>query len=504
MDDTSQLPELVQLRLKGRTSEASWSLYRSAMRQWVAAKCALTAANQALVEEQRRTTSEPPTPQSSRVMLARSRKRGVGGGGFGNIPRKGPQQCCLPPAPGSQELDDILATLMCTQVSQDRKCEALRVHWSPAAKRKTQFQQPFQEHGATGHLVSGLLVLVLVVIMSTAFGGRSNLVPCVRATLWQAAVHNALPGLSSCTNSSRNNSRHSILDVPNAQPTPSQRHPEQLASQHHPQQWPLWTDPETMNRRDGGNEDMGSALEDEDFGRVLEGIASGQDLGREGGIKRHALGERERGFAARNETEATSPAQSSKKEQWVGWSVNITEEGPMKKQPPGAWKTDLPKDRSPGCARKVGKRASCLRSSGHRTTASGWPTSRRRAARAARESWLERGCGTLCQRRLAALATRASNCARDVCSSSITAALFKTGHSFSRSTCTQGRPHPENWQILGTMGQWPTSHSMHSITGGDSPGSHATGGTRHDAWSWPTLAKPTLAGPLTDFGQLWA
>ena len=35
----------------------------------------------------------------------------VRGGGFGNIPRKGPQQCCLPPAPGSQELDDILATL---------------------------------------------------------------------------------------------------------------------------------------------------------------------------------------------------------------------------------------------------------------------------------------------------------------------------------------------------------------------------------------------------------
>ena len=140
---------------------------------------------------------------------------------------------------------------------------------------------------------------------------------------------------------------------------------------------------------------------------------------------------------------------------WVGWSVNITKEGPINK---GSRETDLPriepaldalarlagvqpalpKDRSPGCARKVGRRASCLRSSGHRSTA--WSGQQADGAQQGQRG--SHGWSGVCQRPLAALATRASNCARDVCSSSITAALFKTGHSFSRSTCTQGRPHP--------------------------------------------------------------
>ena len=125
-----------------------------------------------------------------------------------------------------------------------------------------------------------------------------------------------------------------------------------------------------------------------------------------------------------------SPAQSPKKEQWVvdpSTSPNGVPSRDGSQEHATQISFRLRKLTYPmmswfqrilGCARKVGDRASCLRSSGRRSTASGWPTSRPRAARAVWESKVRH-----CQRRLEVLATRASSCARGVCSFSITVAV---------------------------------------------------------------------------------
>ena len=107
--------------------------------------------------------------------------------------------------------------------------------------------------------------------------------------------------------------------------------------------------------------------------------------------------------------------------------------------------------RSRECDRKDGGRALRRRSSGRRSVASGWPPSRRRAAREARESWLQRRCGMVWRRRTVVLATGAPSCARGVCSRSTPAASCQAG--------TQKQ--------VSRTGQWLTSQALPFIIGGD-------------------------------------
>ena len=151
---------------------------------------------------------------------------------------------------------------------------------------------------------------------------------------------------------------------------------------------------------------------------------------------REAAGDQE---ADRRTVQALTFPSSMKKTQLVGWTVNSTgapsRNGSQKHAtqicsllrkltcPRTLWS-----QRRPGCDRKDGGRALRLRSFGPPSMASGSPPSRRRAAREARGSRLQRRCGMVWRRRTVVLAAGASSCARSVCLRSTTAALCQAGH----------------------------------------------------------------------------
>ena len=212
----------------------------------------------------------------------------------------------------------------CTRVSRDRKSQPLRVHQQPPPGHTPQSQQPSNLSRALGvaakHLVSGASGSDAGDYIH-GLGGQPNLVSSVAATP-MAGPRAHGPACPQLGNHRQQYQQQTwlILDIPNAQPTPtlSQLAPPGKArffasSPAVAMPVELWTDPEFSNVRDGGDEDIASALGDEELEKVLEGIASGHDLGQVEGIKRHALG----GYEARDEEEAKdrtvqAPAQHSR------------------------------------------------------------------------------------------------------------------------------------------------------------------------------------------------
>ena len=106
--------------------------------------------------------------------------------------------------------------------------------------------------------------------------------------------------------------------------------------------------------------------------------------------------------------------------------------------------------------------------------ASGSPPSRRRAAREARGSWLQRCCGMVWRRRTVVLATGASGCARGGCSY-FTVALFQAGlcsvYMYTGACLTLANSQ-HHWPVLGLPG--PAVHRHWQLAGGP----QAAGGWR--------------------------
>ena len=108
--------------------------------------------------------------------------------------------------------------------------------------------------------------------------------------------------------------------------------------------------------------------------------------------------------------------------------------------------------RNRGCDCKDGGRALRLRSSGRRSTASGSPPSRRRAAKEARRSWLQRRCGMDVRRRTMVLATGASSSSLrawgSACSFSVPRRLANLQHDWPVANLPGTAAH-HRWRLPG-------------------------------------------------------
>ena len=156
-----------------------------------------------------------------------------------------------------------------------------------------------------------------------------------------------------------------ILDIPNAQSTPTQPQSASpgtarffLSSPAVAMPSELWAGAEAGGAPDGSAEDanMGGIFGDEELERVFESI-DGVDSGHLESVKREAEGVLQ--LATKEAGPSPDPSSSNliKKSRWVGWSVNSTVWGPIKKWLPEACNADfllaqethLPQGRS-GCS----------------------------------------------------------------------------------------------------------------------------------------------------------
>ena len=129
------------------------------------------------------------------------------------------------------------------------------------------------------------------------------------------------------------------------------------------------------------------------------------------------------------------PSSSTKKTQWVGWTVNSTECGPMRKRLPEACNADfllaqethLPK----GCRGRLDSQRwrVCVAPALFRSPQHGEWVSTKQTVRTkgSAGSWLQQRCGMVLRRRTVVLATGASSSAKGVCLRSTTAALCQAG-----------------------------------------------------------------------------
>ena len=206
---------------------------------------------------------------------------------------------------------------------------------------------------------------------------------------------------------------------------------------------------------------------------MLEGIESGNDLGQEEAKKKATRGTRwgfcskRRSRGDRQEGPSPSPAQSQKKEQWI-WLATSPNGIPSRSGSKGHIFSSLRKltcprtlwlQRSPGRTRKA---CGLFRSPQHGKWMANKQKARSKGVVVA--AALRHGLSTLCG--------GAGDRSIELCKGA-RARFLPQWHSmwsfaYLSLHAHSGRAHPENWQILSTIGHWLTSLAL-PIIGGDFP-----------------------------------
>ena len=209
---------------------------------------------------------------------------------------------------------------------------------------------------------------------------------------------------------------------------------------------------------------MEDLLGDEELERVFEFIGEAEDSGRLESVKREAQGccswrPRPDGMQDRPDLDRlSSDLSSTKKTQWVGWTVNSTEWGPFK----DALATEE------SWMRLQGWQACIAPAFARRSMASGSPPRRRRAAKEARGVMV----AAALRHGLATPHGGAGDRGIDLCRGRVLAfhhSGIVPGGALILSVCmhTGAGLTQENWQIFSTIGQWTTSQALPFIIGGD-------------------------------------
>ena len=147
---------------------------------------------------------------------------------------------------------------------------------------------------------------------------------------------------SSCLS---NSFAHSILDIPNAQSTPTQPQSASpdtarifLSSPAVAMPNELWA---IAPGGVAGDADMGDLVGDEELERVFESIGEAEDCSRLESIKREAQEVLQLAAKTKRRPAGRTKLSSIKKTQWIDWTVNSTEWCPIKKWLPEACNADF-------------------------------------------------------------------------------------------------------------------------------------------------------------------